>query len=437
MKPTPSQIEAKTKFEQWLLTSDKYFTLRAGAGRGKSWTTLNLLLPMAVQGKRPDQACTVLATTNQACDSLSKLLEKGTNPIGVTTLHKYLGCSPSTKQEVMTNPKGFEKCGYFMANTLPRYNDDIIFIDEAFRIDQTLIEIMDYLLPSSRFVFIGDPYQTPPIGLSNSPIEDCKSTVVTLNETPRFKQFSPLSELVDNFLLAVQFEEKEYLSLIPQKSDTGISVIPKKDLQTVLNTYLFSKGSIDYTEFCILAATRKQVDAYNNYCIQTRAKAGLPVVKQTDPIVIDTVIGHNSDSTLHWIRNVNKIPQKEATKGTYAETLNFIKDRAAKYADFLSTVATPVMREGNCIIYLLSGDGGKGLNGTKLRQLWAIQKELGISFVFVRLSVAKTIHLAQGITSSNVYVHMESILKWHDDDMKRRLLYTAFSRCSDNLFLMR
>lgn len=103
MTPTKSQLDAINEFEQWLSTDEKYFTLRAGAGRGKSWTTLNGFIPtLNNKGKSFD----IVATTKQACDSLISILGSGStlNPM---TLHSYLGCIPTTKDIVWGNPKQF------------------------------------------------------------------------------------------------------------------------------------------------------------------------------------------------------------------------------------------------------------------------------------------------------------------------------------------
>lgn len=433
MTPTKSQLDAINEFEQWLSTDEKYFTLRAGAGRGKSWTTLNGFIPALInKGKSFD----IVATTKQACDSLVSLLGSGSS-LNPMTLHSFLGCIPTTKDIVWGNPKQFRKSKYFLKNQIVVENSNILLVDEAFRVEQELLDIIDYLMPNKRIVWIGDPFQTPPIGFSKSPVEDLKSRTVTLYESPRFKRFSPLADLVNNLLMAVQFEEKNYLDLLPSENTEGINLVPKKHLQIELNKRLVSGNAIDYREMCILSATRKKTDDYNNYCVKVRAKVGLPIIHQSENIVIDTAIAEDRNPTLYWLRTNNKLPVLKATKQLHDDAVNFIKSRAVGHTSTLLKVATPLCVEGNCIIYLLTGDGGKGLSGSQMKNLWAIRRELGINFIFIRLSIAKTIHLAQGITSPDVYIDMESVARWHDDDMKRRLYYTGISRCSSNLYLMR
>lgn len=435
MTPTKSQLEAITKFSEWLPTSEKYYVLRAGAGRGKSWTTLNGFLPQLTEKTGNYK---LLATTKQACDSLTKILSSEKLAIDPQTVHSFIGASPTTKKYVPTNPEQFKECGYFLKSKMViTFSPMIIVIDEAFRLDQLMLDLLDYYLPNARYVMIGDPFQTPPIGVSRSPVEDLTELSYTLHETPRFKKHSPLSELVNNLLLAVEYKEKDYVSLIPTESDKGIHCIRTGQLEPELRRRILDTKPVDYTDFCILTATRKKADDYNNYVVQTRAKAGLSLFNKDEKIVIDTVVAPDADTTVHWMRQRNELPSYAATRFAHDNAKSVINTSCNQYERFLTKLATPLMVEGRTLIYLLSGDGGKGLSGKQMAMLWSIHRETQVNFVFVRPTIAKTIHLAQGITSSNVYVDMGSIEKWHDDDMKRRLFYTAFSRCSSDLFLMR
>lgn len=435
MTPTKSQLEAITKFSEWLPTSEKYFVLRAGAGRGKSWTTLNGFLPK-LTGNTRNYA--LLATTKQACDSLKRILASELLPLEPQTVHSFIGASPTTKEHVPSNPEQFRKCGYYLKTEMVlAIAPMIIVIDEAFRLDQLMLDLLDYYLPNARYVMIGDPFQTPPIGVSRSPVEDLTELSYTLNETPRFKQYSPLSDLVNNLLLAVEYKEKNYKSLIPTESDKGIHCIRTGQLEPELRRRILDTEPVDYTDFCILTATRKKADDYNNYVVQTRAKAGLSLFNKGEKIVIETVIAPDYDTTAHWMRQCNMLPSSAATRFAHDNAKALINTSCNQYERFLNKIATPLMVDGKTLVYLLSGDGGKGLSGKQMAMLWSIHRETQVSFVFVRPTIAKTIHLAQGITSSNVYVDIGSIEKWHDDDMKRRLFYTAFSRCSSDLFLMR
>jgi hypothetical protein len=435
MTPTKSQLEAITRFSEWLPTSEKYFVLRAGAGRGKSWTTLNGFLPSL--SKKPS-SYKLLATTKQACDSLTKILSSERLAIDPQTVHSFIGASPTTKSYVHTNPEQFRECGYFLKSKMViTLAPMIIVIDEAFRLDQLMLDLLDYYLPNARYVMIGDPFQTPPVGVSHSPVEDLTELTYTLNETPRFKQYSPLSDLVNTLLLAVEYKEKDYMSLIPTESDKGIHCIRTGQLEPELRRRILDTEPVEYTDFCILTATRKKADDYNNYVVQTRAKAGLSLFNKGEKVIIDTVVAPDHDTTVHWMRQCNQLPSASATRFAHDNAKSLINTSCSQYERFLNKIATPLMVEGRTLIYLLSGDGGKGLSGKRMAALWGIHRETQVSFVFVRPSIAKTIHLAQGITSSNVYVDIGSIEKWHDDDMKRRLFYTAFSRCSSDLFLMR
>lgn len=409
----------------------KYTVIRGGAGTGKSYLLLKGLYPAIINEFRYVQ---VVTTTNQANDSLNQI---GSMP--VQTIHSFLGIRPSKSKKILTNPVGFEHCGYYIKkNKYAIPLTKVLIIDEAFRLDSTILSILDYRLPEAQIIFIGDPYQTPPVGLSKSPIEDLRCTQYELTEQQRFNEKGSLGATVSNLLNSVINKDSSYKQCLPLMDTDDIKMVTRQELKETLDSKITKDESLHYTDMCILTATKDKAFQYNQYVMKKRADLSKPILTVDDPILVDTVASFDRD------KHITESEVKEhlytnapIDKQLYVKTVATIEHRFGKRMLLLcKAIGHPILITNSLIVIAKSNNNQ--LDFATFRELVSLCYDNTVTVVTVSLNVALTIHKAQGISSKTVYLDIPSIASWkNDEDMVRRLLYTGVSRCSDNLRLLR
>jgi exodeoxyribonuclease-5 len=145
------QREAVNLLNQWVDTREQFFVLEASAGYGKSFVVKTWL------NSRPDLKRSVIlcAPTHQALEQLVKDIP-GTD---AATIHSLLGYRPSateTEKQILVragNPNSPKIIGH-------RY----VILDEAFYTPKILLNAITESYSSTRFIFLGDRKQLPPVG---------------------------------------------------------------------------------------------------------------------------------------------------------------------------------------------------------------------------------------------------------------------------------
>lgn len=432
MNLTASQEVGRDVLFGWL--HDPYMKkpliVKGSAGSGKSWFTANIISPLLTENVKLLNTISYCATTNQACDSLYK------QGLDATTIHSYLGIVPYDRK-CLFNPVELQDAGYKLGRKVPMLAPVTIVIDEAYRLDTNLLKIINFLYPRARLILIGDPFQTPPVGLTHSPIEDIDHVTIRLDETPRFLDGSALSSLVSNYRKAVEFKEKDYTSYLPTKDTGDVTWTSRLELKEQIDKRIKDEDSFDYTKFSIMAGTNKVVNSYNNYIMKTRASLGKPPITKEDPITIEASVGYGNYPVSNPVRQTKRLPYA-MTKDSVALETKFLRSLLNKEdIQFVSKLGYVYQCHTNSVILVRSHTSVEKLSSGQLTRLWKIASKHSVQFTIVRLGIVKTIHLAQGITSKEVFLDVGSIIKWANHDMRRRLLYTGISRCSERLHLMR
>ena len=255
MIPTTSQGNAHTKFCEWLKTHNAVpFVIGGGAGSGKTFTLMNLIMPELLAGGHTHM---LTSTTHQANQMLmANLLESSASSEPPSTLHAMLGLKPSTQKQIR-NPEGFTQCGYRMRVKVPSQEQFILVIDECYRIDKTLYDILMFLFPRVRLVLIGDPFQVPPVGEQQSHIETIDKVEVLLLESPRFIDGGTLGSVVTNLRKAVANNSSGYWNILPDVNDEFIEHTSKGAVRKLVNSLVDADEPICDTDIAIVVGTTK------------------------------------------------------------------------------------------------------------------------------------------------------------------------------------
>lgn len=420
MRLLPSQQSAIVGIRNWLNTPEPstirddyiFCKLEAPAGRGKSVTTALGVIPTLYKDGHHFE---VVSTTHQANDSLFSTLVKVGNPYGVSvsTLHSLLGLVPSDGNskspiEVYNKRVGLESSTYWVTSPVD-HTPMIIVVDEAFRIDKDMLNCMRVLRPKARFILIGDPYQTPPVGEDVSVIVGIGCPSYPLIERKRFEATKQIGDLVEAFYLAVKHHSDLYTDLIPTVTDGDIRVGDMSVVGKYLDQLISTGSPILSEDHLILAGTKTARDVFNNYIVGQRIRR-----KETPALEGESIIELATFGQVNTPR-IRKMPNHHHLVENHELHL-FGEVTSNKFGTELY-----LYPRKNIFV------------SETMKALWAYAKQNDVVIKAVSLNVVKTIHMAQGLTSTLVVIDVDSIFKWQKPDMRRRLFYTAASRSSRQL----
>lgn len=394
-----------------------------GAGAGKSWTTINGILPTVFSTLDDStdymikfMGVYVTTTTHQANNVISaELTDAGlAERAGVSTIHSHLRIKPWSGT-CRNNPDQFRDCGYSI-NDIPNPNRMIILVDEAFRIDPNLWAVMQYLRPNAFWINTYDAYQTPPVGFNTSPIDELDIPKTVFKESPRFTNAGSLAQLIVALRKCVSDNKIEYMDIFESFKDVAYEVVDRRDYGKAIREAVANNSGLP-NDTLMVCGTRKAATRYNNAIHKLRGQAGHPLFEPNDNILLEWVVGAQESQLIDSLR----------------------RDRVflPSFQPFIPTITTKGYELLKKFKYLHS----TGVQNTYLVPLFEANSpapyklyrdcvDAGIIIIGIRLNYARTVHTAQGMSVPNVYVDVTSIKQWANHDMRRRLLYTGASRCS-------
>lgn len=396
--------------------------VNGGAGAGKSWTTVNALIPTVLSTLKEPQyelfkhtLVAMTTTTHQANSVINRELAEANIALEVSTIHSFLGITPWTGT-CTSNPPQFKDSGYKLLEPIPRGIRGIVFVDEAFRICPNLWAIMRYCYPNVLWICTYDAYQTPPVGYNSSPIDDLDVPKATLTESPRFLNSGELAKLVTAMRIAVSESQPNYMDTFLSFADKAYTFGSRKEYGSIIRQAITNNEPLPQ-DYLMVSGTRKQSANYNNAIHKIRRDAGQDIFKVGDPITVEYVLGSQDPPIVQLIRR-----QREFL----ASFTPFDSKGAGKNHDILKNFHG-VYRYKESNTYIVPIFSATAAPPYKLYRECA---KRGIIIIGVRLNYARTVHTAQGMTVPNVFIDIGSICAWSNHDMRRRLIYTGVSRCS-------
>lgn len=261
--------------------------------------------------------------------------------------------------------------------TLRHYNQNhIVVVDECSYIDTKLFSYIQHYLqqnPKSKIIFVGDKYQLPPIGHTISPIYQQNYPMVELTQSVRQQNSPYIAEVCE---------------LLRQTIDTGemIAFKPKDNIH-YLERKEFKKQFLENAEnknVKFLSFTNAKALLYTKMCM------GKYLGRKWHEIG-DLVILNKYDP-------------------------NIPKDIELKIKDILTS---------NTGKYYTFED--------YTPSLWVANDDTQT----LTKSYASTIHKAQGQTYDDIYIDLSDLRHIYQRDVifTARLLYVAFSRAKNNIYL--
>lgn len=428
--------------------NDKYLTLSGAAGTGK--TTLISKLLNNIEGN------IVIATpTHQA-----KKVIQSMSDVYCCTIHSLLGIKMSYKIERfdINNVK-------FTQSGIPDIKGrDLIVIDEGGIVNNSLF---NYLLNTCdkdcKILFVGDPYQLPPIGEEISSVfSDVK--VIELLEIVRQQNDNPLIKLLTNIRESIDNNDNNYANILTQEGEylledgRGYTITRDQDI------FLSQIESIvkEKTNFKFLSYTDKVSQSYNTYIRNNLFNKDIAICKgdlltgyntisngkklsvmNSEDYIVNSVTEHTNNLGVVGFRvSISPVDDKTDKRSVFIvdptdsfefETIH--KSRRNKaLKDYTAWADYYKFKNRNLLITDINTDE----IDLKTKRNLIIKRDLSYSY-------ASTIHKAQGSTYEIVFLNLEDINRSMNrsrsfvksakevkaiEDLRKKLIYVALSRSS-------
>lgn len=420
---------------------DMYITGRAGTGKT---TGLAELIEYCMDG---DIDYTVCAFTHKACGILRLHLPDNAN---IRTLHSFLKKRPTINTQATSshNVEVSQKHG-------DTEKTSILFIDEYSMVgERDLMDIRDAQDGEDethlKVVWLGDPYQLPPVGDMQS-VEPYGNYQVMLTKNWRRAEDSPLSEPVEQL---ISFIEGEKAAPLVESASFCRN-------QDILEWYE-NDGMADDFDGVILAYTNKRVQELNakaqgrevpeyqdklfcpnnrNFYTLTAFAPGYLVYEITKPYGDDTLKLNSKYKTLEHLQAMQccqfmDVVDEDGSEETFAVVFGHYdykvtKERLIKAAadsnkaierKFQGVKAAPWAKQN------------KGHKLAKVRaKAWRDFLTFNDNVVCLDFVHAMTIHKSQGSTYKSVYLDTEDLAIAAEINylLYLKLFYVAISRARD------
>lgn len=430
IKLNTDQQDAVEQMVDFATGPNMFFRLDGAAGTGKSTTAAFACKELVSQGVQ----LALAAPTNKATRNLATFKHKVDPNANITTgtIYSLLGLVLGNDGEVrqvqnteMHKMEGVQLC----------------VLDEAYMTNTNLMGcIHDFSLDTgTKFIFMGDPYQLPPVGEDQSPVErlhcNARLTKVERHDNQILKLAIYLRECIDNGTRPRFSGDND--------SDGGVWVMKTKDFRAMQKRAYASDVYDEYPDaFKTLAWRNAIVDEYNE-SIRDAMYNGAPA----DPFEIGE-------------RIVCKAPVLDLLKFKAEGKPSFIATTDEEgTVEAIHSCPHPVFGEIPCWNVIFTSSLGKTVSAymptragqrmyqerankladeaKKDRKRWPAFWQFKELFADLAPCHALTTHRGQGSTYRTTFIDLDDMMVSYGRNPHEalRMIYTACTRPSKSLFL--
>lgn len=427
---SPSQKIALEQLEIFYLDPKaKTFLLAGSAGTGKTYLlreflnqlpefkkTLKMLDPKAVN---EELFPFITATTNKALAAMEEILNGTYAGDNLTTIYSQMGLKVTN--DYKTGEQKLTK-----TIRLTSQPNSLIVIDECSMVSRELLQYINgVFIGNSKIIYIGDPYQLPPVKEKMSPVFVKPDYKFELLEPQRQNTNSSILALANKFRDIIRKDVYPPIPNWPDLSNLDPEVIWTNDPGSFLYEI---EHQFDSKQDRVLAWTNQTVRDYNAHI---RQSMGIPQDLQIgERVILADSYRTNSPTyfnkllrgdTIFRIHDILPNPEK------YLE----IKD----YKIYILEDEKHVKTKYN--VYVPNNYNNIKAAMKKAARLkdWKMYFDLKDNFADLRSIYASTVHKAQGSTFRKVFIDLNDIgknTKWYEI---ARLLYVAISRASEQVII--
>lgn len=388
---TDDQVTAKGMMMQ----GHKIFILKGYAGTGKTYLLQDFI--REVNGR-----AIVTAPTHKAL-GVAK---------GDCTIHSYLSLKLKEYQDKQVlQPSGFsEYMGY----------GDLVIIDEASMISR---ELLHYIMKAQdennlKIIFIGDPAQIPPVGETISPVWELNAPTFTLTEIVRQAKGSNIISLAT----AIR-DGSAYTN--------GVN-------RFVNNKDVLSGGMKEMSKFFHSHITEDdfpQIISYRNKIVNSSNVWARRIIKNNPTEAFlpgeNVYVRTTGVDQIHKLEDIVRIQDISDPFKCPNPNISFPMSVIRLYVSSEKGEEDMVIPAADIDIHLLKKNKNDLAERAKAKKMpWGKFWKFSNSISELKHIYSMTCHRSQGSTFRNVIVNCSDI-------QSERLMYTAVTRASKKLFLLR
>ncbi|QWY83507.1 ATP-dependent DNA helicase protein [Rhizobium phage RHph_X2_28B] len=407
------QKAAAEAFFQFLFTPGKGFIISGKAGVGKTFLMSHIIDKVIPQyhetcklmGITPEfEGVTMNATTNKAAEVLSVATGRPTG-----TIHSFLALKVTedfnTGKSYLTKTRDWRV-----------HERQIIFIDECSMIDSELYSILQEGTHQCKIVYVGDHNQLAPVMEKISPVYKQDYPFYELLEPMRNNGQPALMDICAQLRNSVETGEFNPIQIVPGV----IEHLDNHEMEQQIDL-MFNHQTLDTR---ILAYTNKRVLQYNDHIRSLRKLPdefieGEYLVNNSAVKVGRRMLSVEEEVTIQKIHNRSKI---EVVRDVEMEVLNVtLETRLGEYLESQIPVNRPHFAE--LVKYFAR------------QKNWERYYHLKQNFPDLRQRDSATVHKSQGSTYDSVFIDLGDISTCTHSDQAARMLYVAFSRAKNKVYL--
>ncbi len=421
---------------QFIDGRDLFYVLKGYAGTGK--TTITQILIKRCQSLR----IALTASTHKAAQSLFRAAYQwGNEHLEAMTIHRLLGLVVRQHLgETYLSPEG--------QNRLDKY--DLVLVDECSMVNQDLWKILQEQaqLSGSKFIFIGDPAQLPPVGETES-ATFAITPYSELTQVMRQAGGNPIGFALDQIRLNLEHTQPVPTTELIADNRQGIVSVKTRGnfLKFALKAFAADAFQSDPDYARLLAWRNQEVSKLNQFVRKQLYGESVPRFLPGERLMArDTVVDPSSGRILlNSCGEVTILSAEEGEAHGYKAWILEITTEEDIHLKLpiLHEQAFSVFEETKQLTLTMALEANREAKLSRSRQTQAAQmkawKEVErYNSLFANLDYcyALTVHKSQGSQFQNVFV-LDRDLQLNSNLRERnQLRYVAYSRAVERLFIL-
>lgn len=470
--PTPEQENVINEIKDFFEDDNlKGYLLAGYAGTGKSFITTKVIQHYLdnYEGK-----ILICAPTNSAVSVTSGLFDS--ERIDYRTIHSALALKMMPSGD---GNRGQIYTKNMSAKEIPIESADVVIIDEASMIPEPIVNgisdskrmqfvdgIVSYMnnpFFKTKYIFVGDDFQLPPVNeakpilftsdfIDNNAVQKQMLTKVVRQAkgNPIIRITTSIREKPFSFFPLRKLEKSsygEYYRGVFYFNDVRYKPYLIKLINKVFNSENF-KSNPYFAK--ILSYTNAKADKYNTIVRELIYGEGAPRIVKGEYIITTNTISHFYGDTQDLIYKNNE--QLQVIDYTVQEVYH--SGHTIKVYSVETKSVDEIQKHGDCETkrFIIVHENGMEAYNEMLndyikeaeaeynsaferREWWAKYYDIITRFGQFTYSYSLTTHKAQGMTYQNCFVVADDILSNGNIVERNKMLYTAFTRPSERLFV--